>query len=334
MISYLSNSIIFAIFIQLIHTINFPYQSAMLSVYNTNNLTYFNASYYLMFAKTQSPLIITAINTFYINSTFKGHIIPTLFTNQSTAYDMVQLQVVGSGWNTSVPQLFVTVALLQVNPTSYESVYVNITEKNLSVSVNSYWNTTNCVVVMYLLGWHNIINTKFSVCYINGTGSLFCSNSKYSTTSSYVYYNVVIYSNAWLAQNCPNCLIGGINATTSYAPLMKLDPNGSYNYFSGFNYFGSTNQWVGAFELPTMFSLASGTNSYDSGIVVVSFPATPTNVTPKISTPPPIPKALPTALIIGVVVGGTLFFLLILLIYIYSKKRFYQQELERINKMN
>jgi hypothetical protein len=137
-----------------IHNINFPIYLETIYIINNPNTNNVSNIYTQQYPTFIQPIIISSITNIEINSTFIGSIIPS-FTNNINGY-LVTLNVQGNDWNTSVTFMSVSVIMLENNPTSYQSLMVNLTNTTTSVAINPQYINTSCQLQIFLMGWYNI----------------------------------------------------------------------------------------------------------------------------------------------------------------------------------
>jgi hypothetical protein len=114
---------------------------------------------------------------------------------------------------------------------------------------------------MYLLGWHNIVSSKFANCAVTAAGQLTCTFIYDPTNAVFLYYSIIIVDNQWYELQCPGCSLGYVNITNYYRYFAKpLTP--IYRYFYGFRYIGAADQWVSIQDIPTMISLGADSYNY------------------------------------------------------------------------
>lgn len=156
---------------------------------------------------------------------------------------------------------------------------------------------------MYLLGWHNIITSKFASCAVTAAGTLTCTFQYDATTATFLYYSILIIDNFWYSTVCTSCQLGYINITNAYHYFSKPQTP-TYRYFYGFGYIGSNSNWVGIQDNPTVISLSSQSYNIESSVGVAMFPPyDPVYVPPTVVVPPATTTPLSGGAIAGVVIG-------------------------------
>lgn len=284
-----------------VFSVNFPIQSIPLFVTNTGSgTTIFQPSYDLQFGNFTQPTMLVSMTRFYCNSSFNGSIIPTL---QQNIFGWIVTITIQGDWNTNVGYLTVNVALIESNVGAYQTLVANLTAASTSFTIDAHYNSTNCKLQTYLIGWHNIASSKFASCSVVSAGNLTCTFLYDAATASFLTYSILIIDNQWYGLQCAGCSFGYINITNSYQYFAKPSVP-VYRYFFGFRYVGAANEWISIQDLPQMFSLAANSYFFESSVAIVMLPPYDTATTPP--TPPPTvqpEQKLSGGAIAGIVVG-------------------------------
>lgn len=211
----------------------FPLTIEIFSAYNSPGSNSFNVSSSLQLPSYTDPIIFAGISQYRATAKQEGAVVLTYAPNNIGI--MVNLNLQGSQWNQSVVVINVLVGVCSRQDQYYQSVFLNLTQTSSIVPIDSHYNSSNCNVAMFLLGWKDLPLSKSFSCNISSPGQLNCSFSFNTNSPGYLYYNILIVDKTWYASECVGCQTYYINPSNLYKPLQK---NNSvlYRYMYGFQF--------------------------------------------------------------------------------------------------